>query len=296
MMDDRNGRALERQVADHYRRMGAWKAQHNMQLAGQQIDVYAEMVAVDRSRHRIVVEVKDWQRAVGIDVVQHWVSLVYNLRHAGLVDEGIIVSSGGFTKSAHQAVAEYVRQGVPVRLVELADLQVYAGSDGVKMPVVEVQIAGFIEAGKPVPVPDSDPLMGDETIKLLRCHVGDPEGVYALRVKGNSMVDALVHDGDIVIVRHQQRVENGEMAVAWLKDREETTLKRFYQEEDGRVQLRAENSKMETIYVDDPCQIEVHGKVIRVVRYYNDQLQQSPVCSSVIGANKDAQKVGVSGR
>jgi len=133
--------------------------------------------------------------------------------------------------------------------------------------VVQVPLLGRIVAGEPIPVPASDfPLMSDETIELSRDILGDPEGLYALQVEGNSMIDALVHDGDIVVMRHQRRVENGEMAAVWLKEREEMTLKRFYQEQGGRVRLQPANPTMMPLYVDDPRQVEVQGKVVMVIR------------------------------
>jgi len=133
--------------------------------------------------------------------------------------------------------------------------------------VVRLPLLGRIVAGEPIPVPASDfPLMGDETIELTRDILGDPEELYALQVEGTSMIDALVHDGDIVVMRHQQRVENGEMAAVWLRDRGEMTLKRFYQEEGGRVRLQPANPTMRPIYVDDPRLVEVQGKVVMVIR------------------------------
>jgi len=133
--------------------------------------------------------------------------------------------------------------------------------------IVRLPLLGRIVAGEPIPVPASDfPLMGDETIELTRDILGDPEGLYALQVEGNSMIDALVHDGDIVIMRHQRRVENGEMVAVWLRDREEVTLKRFYQEKGGRVRLQPANPTMRPIYIDDPRQVEVQGKVVMVIR------------------------------
>jgi repressor LexA len=133
--------------------------------------------------------------------------------------------------------------------------------------VVQLPLLGRIVAGAPIPVPASDfNLMGDETIELTRDILGDPEDLYALQVQGNSMIDALVHDGDIVVMHHQQRVENGEMAAVWLKDREEVTLKRFYQEEGGRVRLQPANPTMQPIYVDDPRRVEVQGRVVMVIR------------------------------
>lgn len=133
--------------------------------------------------------------------------------------------------------------------------------------VVQVPLLGRIVAGAPIPVPASDfSLMGDETIELTRDILGDPAGLYALQVEGNSMIDALVHDGDLVIMRHQQRVENGEMAAVWLKELGEVTLKRFYQEIDGRVRLQPANPTMSPIYIDDPRMVTVQGKVVMVVR------------------------------
>jgi len=133
--------------------------------------------------------------------------------------------------------------------------------------VVQVPVLGRIVAGAPIPVPASDfKLMGDETIELTRDILGDPEDLYALQVEGNSMIDALVHDGDIVVMHYQQRVENGEMAAVWLKDQEEVTLKRFYQEAGGRVRLQPANPTMQPIYVDDPRRVEVQGRVVMVIR------------------------------
>ena len=133
--------------------------------------------------------------------------------------------------------------------------------------VIQLPVLGRIMAGAPIPVPASDfPLMGDETIELTRDILGDPEGLYALQVQGDSMIDALVHDGDIIVMRHQQRVENGEMAAVWLREREEVTLKHFYQEAGGRVRLQPANPTMVPIYVDDPRLVEVQGKVVMVIR------------------------------
>jgi repressor LexA len=133
--------------------------------------------------------------------------------------------------------------------------------------LLRLPLLGRIVAGEPVPVPSSDfALMGDETIEVSRDLLGDLEGLYALEVEGNSMVDALVNDGDIVIMHHQKRVENGEMAAVWLRGKEEVTLKRFYQEEGGRVRLQPANPTMKPIYVDDPSHVEVQGKVVMVIR------------------------------
>ena len=126
MGEGRSGRPFERQVADLYRALGAWKVEHDVLMAGHQIDVYVEMAGPTRSLHRIAVEAKDWQAPVGQRVVSEWALVVDDLRRAGLIDEGDIVSSMGFTKPARQAAADHVRRGLPVHLLELADLQAYA--------------------------------------------------------------------------------------------------------------------------------------------------------------------------
>lgn len=136
-----------------------------------------------------------------------------------------------------------------------------------KRGLVSIPLVGMIVAGEPIPVPASDfSRMGiEDTVELTRGILGDPRDLFALRVQGDSMIDALIHDGDIVIMRQARRVENGEMAAIWLRDREETTLKRVYWE-GRRVRLQPANPTMSPIYVDDPNQVEVQGKVMMVIR------------------------------
>ncbi|MCS7179123.1 MAG: transcriptional repressor LexA [Anaerolineae bacterium] len=133
--------------------------------------------------------------------------------------------------------------------------------------IVAIPLVGVIQAGQPIPVPASDfSLLGiEETIELTRGILGDTRDLYALRVQGNSMIDALVHDGDIVVMRRVEEVENGEMAAVWLRDREEATLKRVYRE-GSRVRLQPANPNMAPIYIDDPRQVQIQGKVVMVIR------------------------------
>jgi repressor LexA len=135
--------------------------------------------------------------------------------------------------------------------------------------VVSIPLLGRIAAGQPIPVPDStfSPFGADVTIDLTRDIVKDEKGIYALEVQGDSMIDALINDGDIVLMRHQERVENGELAAVWLRDQEETTLKRFYLE--GRqVRLRPANPTMKDMLF--PAEnVQVMGKVVCVIRQLN---------------------------
>ena len=81
------------------------------------------------------------------------------------------------------------------------------------------------------------------------------------------MIDALINDGDIVLMRHQKRVENGELAAVWLRDQEETTLKRFYLEGE-QVRLQPANPTMQPMFY--PAEnVEVMGKVLCVIRQLN---------------------------
>lgn len=147
-----------------------------------------------------------------------------------------------------------------IRLLWTADGYRYGGN------LLAVPIYGFIAAGEPIPHPDERISAGAyEQIELTRDIVKDARDIYALRVKGNSMIDAFINDGDIVILRHQIQVENGEMAAVWLRDREETTLKRVYNE-GHRVRLQPENKTMQPIYVH-PRNVQIQGKVIAVIRH-----------------------------
>jgi repressor LexA len=132
--------------------------------------------------------------------------------------------------------------------------------------IVAIPVIGQIAAGLPIPVPgdleDSDYV---ETIELSGDLVPDSgRDLFALRVKGHSMVDALINDGDLVLLRRQETCENGETVAVWLREQKETTLKRFYYEGD-RVRLQPANVTMEPIYTR-PDNVEIQGKLVTVVR------------------------------
>jgi len=132
--------------------------------------------------------------------------------------------------------------------------------------IVAIPVIGQIAAGQPIPVPgDLEGSELAETVDLGTDLVRDSgRGLFALRVKGHSMVDALINDGDVVVLRQQETCENGETVAVWLKDQKETTLKRFYHEGD-RVRLQPENVTMDPIYTPAD-NVEVQGKLVTVVR------------------------------
>ncbi len=134
--------------------------------------------------------------------------------------------------------------------------------------LIRVPLVGRIVASEPCPVPGSDfSLFGnDEVIELTRDIVEDASDLYALQVQGDSMVDAMIHDGDIVILRPHKDVQNGDLVAVWLSDKEETTLKRIYREGD-HIRLQPANPTMQPIIIDDPSTVQVQGRVVAVIRH-----------------------------
>jgi repressor LexA len=129
----------------------------------------------------------------------------------------------------------------------------------------EVPLLGVIAAGHPIGVPDS------ETWDAATNHIEVPayiiqgkQGAYALEVRGNSMVDAMIGDGDIVIMHHTFDVKSGDVVAAWLKNEQEVTLKKIYFEGE-QVRLQPCNPFMMPFY-QPTANVEVQGKVIGVIR------------------------------
>ncbi len=123
-----------------------------------------------------------------------------------------------------------------------------------------VPLLGTIAAGEPIGF--GDPLY--EALTLTSDIVRQQEGLFALRVKGDSMIDALVNDGDIVVLKNQHTARNGDMVAVRLLDRDETTLKHFYRE-NGHVRLQPANPTLAPLYVH-PSQVEIQGQVVAIVR------------------------------
>ena len=132
---------------------------------------------------------------------------------------------------------------------------------------LKIPVIGQIAAGAPIPVPAPDTwdvTASAETLEVSEELTRGREGVYALKVKGSSMIDSLINDGDVVLMQHTNVVENGETAAVWLKSEKEVTLKKVYREA-NRIRLQPSNSEMEPIYVE-PDNVEIQGKVIAVIR------------------------------
>ncbi len=132
---------------------------------------------------------------------------------------------------------------------------------------LKIPIIGQIAAGEPIPVPTPDTwdvTATAETLEVTEDLTKAREGVYALKVRGSSMVDALINAGDMVLMQYVNVVENGEMAAVWLKTEKEATLKKVYREP-GRIRLQPANSQMKPIYAK-PDNVEIQGRVIGVIR------------------------------
>jgi len=130
---------------------------------------------------------------------------------------------------------------------------------------IRVPVLGVIAAGTPIPVMSADTWRQEavDTFELSSEITQDKE-VFALRVRGTSMIDALIDDGDIVLLEPVKNVENGDMVAAWLIRVGEVTLKRFYREAD-RIRLQPANSQMEPVYTD-PANVDIQGRVVAVIR------------------------------
>lgn len=127
---------------------------------------------------------------------------------------------------------------------------------------VEVPIVGRVAAGMPVLAQEN--IEGELAVD--KSLVKNPTGVFALKVKGNSMIDSGILDGDHVVVRQQQSAEGGDIIVALIED--EATVKKFYKDKgSNRVILQPANESMQPIYVDlSRNNFMILGKVTGVIR------------------------------
>ena len=136
--------------------------------------------------------------------------------------------------------------------------------------MVSIPLMGRIVASEPAPMPDADALRDAENVvQIARDMVGNAKDLYALEVKGNSMIDALINDGDIVVMSKSAEVHNGDLAAVYLtvdslKDPSSVTLKRVYFE-GKRLKLKPENPTMKPFYVE-ARHAQIQGKVVCVIR------------------------------
>jgi len=175
--------------------------------------------------------------------------------------------AGGLKLNSVATVAQHidalVRKGLLVKgsnsarsLVPVEEVEASVNSAGIGLPVL-----GMIAAGKPI----ESTAGHNDTLEVPAFMVGRKKS-YVLQVKGRSMEDEGVVDGDYVVVQEKDTPSNGEMVVALLNDNE-ATLKRYYREQ-RRIRLQPSNASMDPIYVDAKTPIKIQGVVIGLIRKY----------------------------
>jgi repressor LexA len=153
-----------------------------------------------------------------------------------------------------------------VKLYEAVTAVPLALAEGVSR-MLRVPLLGNIVAGEPIEVGNNDFSTYDEEDAVdisANMISGRQDNLFALRVSGESMIDAMVNDGDIVIMRQQETANNGDMVAVWLTPDDTTTLKHFFHEGD-RIRLQPANPTMDPIFVQ-PEQVQVQGRVMMVLR------------------------------
>ncbi|MBL8061641.1 MAG: repressor LexA [Anaerolineales bacterium] len=136
--------------------------------------------------------------------------------------------------------------------------------------MLRVPVLGVIQAGEPIPIPTSDfnPFSAEDSVDIAASLMPSREkgkDLFALHVQGDSMIDAMVNDGDIVILKPVVEARNGEMVAVWLNERNETTLKYFYKEKEG-YRLQPANPAYKPIMVKKNESLDIKGKVVMVIR------------------------------
>src|SRR5918996_1581744 len=125
---------------------------------------------------------------------------------------------------------------------------------------IELPMLGYVAAGMPI-----EAVTGNETIAVPDSLVGGKRDTYVLRVKGESMIDEQIRDGEWVVVEDRKTADNGEMVIA-LVGGQDATLKKIYKEQ-NRIRLQPANAAMQPIYVE-PDALQIQGVVVGVMRKY----------------------------
>ena len=126
---------------------------------------------------------------------------------------------------------------------------------------VELPLLGTVAAGSPI-----ESVSSGESLAVPEEFVRRTGSHYVLRVRGNSMIDEQIRDGDFVVVNERKNADNGEMVIAMLNGAN-ATVKKFYRERDGRIRLQPANETMQPIYVHEN-DISIQGIVVGVLRRY----------------------------
>jgi repressor LexA len=210
------------------------------------------------SEHGYPPSIREIGEATGISSTS---VVTYYLKQ--LVEFGLIERDPKFSRAVR--LIKEPEFSVPQRVAEAVQNAVAVADELLSIPVI-----GRIFASAPVPVPPSDFNYYDaeSSINIARSLLPSREKgaeLFALEVQGDSMIDAMVNDGDIVVMKKAEQANNGEMVAVWLEGKDETTLKYFFKEK-GRIRLQPANPTMKPIYVDNPKSVKIQGKVVIVIR------------------------------
>ncbi len=156
------------------------------------------------------------------------------------------------TSTAHRYIASLTEKGLLEKGTNQNRAIKLVGSSGMRVPVV-----GTVTAGQPITAIED--ITGYINFQPEKRYSNQ---LFALKVRGDSMINAAILDGDVVIVEQTPVAENGEIVVAMVEG-DSATVKRFYKE-DGHFRLQPENDNMDPIIVD---QVDILGKVVAVLRY-----------------------------
>jgi len=140
------------------------------------------------------------------------------------------------------------------RAIEILPSEVYQRS-------VELPLLGMVAAGAPI-----EALTTGETMAVPDGFLRRNGSHYVLRVRGESMIEEQIRDGDYVVINDRQTADNGEMVIALL-DNAGATVKRYYRERDGRIRLQPANETMSPLYVHED-DVRIQGIVVGVMRRY----------------------------
>lgn len=192
-----------------------------------------------------------------LDFIKQYIERYTYSPTLGEIAEAIGVSS---LATVHEHLQALVQKGVikrfdgAVRGIEVVDQKLSNALKGIELPIL-----GFIAAGQPI-MTFTDP---DATIKVSPSMVSGKKRSYVLQVKGDSMIEDGILDGDYVIIEEQNTAHDGDIVVALL-DNGLATLKRFFKEKD-RIRLEPANAAMEPIYATD---VKIQGKCVGVIRRF----------------------------
>jgi repressor LexA len=143
--------------------------------------------------------------------------------------------------------------------------------------MLSIPVVNMIGASLPLGIGQDFAADGSSVIEVARSMVNSKstDSLFALEVRGDSMIDAMVNDGDYVIMKRvsdNNEVRNGEMVAIYLPDSQETTLKSFYKEKNGDFRLQPANPTMEPIMIDKATPIEIQGKVVMIFRKFGNNV------------------------